>query len=213
MNNNKLVFRYSLLFLILSTISIVVLLFSKANLVEKQKEDVQVKNKNIINLYKKKSFDVSELFFFTYVHNNKNLENIIKSNYSKEEKFASLDKLYEKKLTFFKKHHLKEINFYALDGTPLYKSSFEKYNKNLSDEYKKEIQEVSKEFNSKVSLSVNDTNASIQYLRTVFDKNLNPLAIFEVSMDLPKLVHETFIEKNFQIDFIFDRLTLKKKSK
>ncbi|AXH11536.1 PAS domain S-box protein [Halarcobacter bivalviorum] len=211
MNNNKLVFRYSFLFLILSTISLVVLLFSKANLIEKQKEDVQVKNKNIINLYKKKSLDVSELFFFTYVHNNKNLENIIKSSYSKEEKFASLDKLYEKKLTFFKKHHLKEINFYALDGTPLYKSSFEKYNKNLSNEYKKEIQEVSKEFNSKVILSVNDTNASIQYLRTIFDKNLNPLAIFEVSMDLPKLVHETFIEKNFQIDFIFDRLTLKKR--
>ena len=208
-NNNKLVIKYSLLFLFLLSTSVLILLFEKNNQIEKQKEEIEVKNRNIINLYKNETKEVSDLFFFNYVLKNTKLQAILNSKEDYQSKFVKIDNLYKNKLSYFTNHKIKEINIYEKDATVIYKSAYEKYNNSLNLEHRKTIQKVANEFDTKVLFSINDSNPSIKYLRPIFDKNLKLLAIFEVSMDLPKLIHDTFINKSYQVDFIFDISTLK----
>jgi len=53
MKSNRLIFRYSLLFLFLSTVLILALLFNKNEEIELQKNEVKEKNSKVFSLYKK----------------------------------------------------------------------------------------------------------------------------------------------------------------
>ncbi|RXK00723.1 hypothetical protein CRV02_08630 [Arcobacter sp. CECT 8989] len=209
MKSNRLVFRYSLLFLFLSTVLILALLFNKNEEIEILKNEVKEKNSKVFSLYKKETLEISELFFFNYVLKNERLLSILQEQNKKEERFKEIEKIYEDKLSFFRKHNIKEINFYSIIGKPIYKSSFNSYDENLNKEHKTLITKVAKKFNPKVIFAINDTSASLNYLKPVFNKDLKAIAVFEIVMDLPRLSHNSFIEKGLNVEFMVDHSILK----
>ncbi|RXJ90255.1 hypothetical protein CRV01_03600 [Arcobacter sp. CECT 8983] len=209
MKSNNLLLRYSFLFILLAVTINFVLLYNKNEEIEVKKEEVKLKNSKVFSLYKKETLEISELFFFNYVQNNKKLLTLLNKEDKEEVVFNKIEKLYNEKLSFFKKHNIKEINFYTTSGTPIYKSAFSKYDDNINKEHQKLITNIAKKYNPQIVFSINDTTASLNYLKPIFDKNLKPIAIFEITMDLPRLSHNTFIEKGLNIEFVVDSSILK----
>ncbi|RXK11923.1 hypothetical protein CP965_12135 [Halarcobacter mediterraneus] len=210
LSKNRTLIKYILLFIFLTTFSIVIIFYNKNSSLDEEKDNIFVKSTNILNKYKKRTFDESEHFFLTYVKENKVLQNILSQELSDKEKFERIKQVFDKEIEHFKRHDYSEVSFYTKDGKAIYKSSYKEMKFTQSSNYKEIIKDISKEFKGKVYFLISDTSATLKYLRAVYDNTFKIKAIFELSIDLPKLIHETFIEDGYQVDFLFPKNSLKK---
>lgn len=207
--SKRVLVKYISLFLVLSSLSIFFINYNKNSLIKAQKSEVQAKAKKIVSLFKKRTEEVSKFFYFNYIGSNKQLQKVLKSKEENKEKYKKIESLFSEKFTFFNKYNFQELNFYSLEGEVLYESSKDYYESSLNSKHKELIKQIAKSFEPKILFSINNTSASLFYLKTIFDENFKPLGVYEVVMDLTKLSHQTLAHENVQVDFLFDRKYLK----
>ncbi len=178
LSKNRILIKYILLFIFLTTFSIVIIIYNKNSSLDEEKDNIFVKSTNILNKYKKRTFDESEHFFLTYVKENKILQNILSQESSDKEKFDRIKQIYDNEIEHFKRHDYSEVNFYTKEGRAIYKSSYKEMKFSTpSTTYKEIIKDISKEFKGKVYFLISDTSATLKYLRAIYDNTFKIKAI------------------------------------
>ncbi|XPV67990.1 MAG: PAS domain-containing protein [Halarcobacter sp.] len=183
-----------------------------------KKSEIEFYLKNDLNLIEKtystyilRSENFSEIIFYNHILENNKIIATLKENISDEKKAKKLYLNIKDSLNNFKKYDLKEVNIYLPSLKPLLKSEYKGYK---NSEKNKNVGLIKKSLESLKTVStfeISSTSASYKYVRPLFDKQLNLLAIVEISTNMPKLSFLISKNTNFETFFIFKKNILKQR--
>jgi len=207
-NSKKLVTNYILLFILILSTSLWVLNKYKENEVAFYLKNDLTLIENSYKTYIKKIESFSEVFFYNYIMGNQNIIKILKKDISRENKGEELYLAIKNKLNIFKKYNLQEINFYSPTGELLLKSEYKGIKENEKSKQYPLVEKSIEYLKIESTFDISSTSASYKYVRPLYNKQLELLAIVEITTNMPKLAFSITRNTNFETFFIFNKKAL-----